>query len=122
MFAVTDSAGATAIATVTINVVPTATPERTVELDVQLSATTRKINKINQVWATAKVKVMEEGNQVADATVTGHWEEITTSPDAATTGKNGTVSFISEKLLQSTDQQTFTFVVDSVATWIPGNT
>lgn len=58
---------------------------------------------------------MEEGNQVADATVTGHWEEITTSPDAATTGKNGTVSFISEKLLQSTDQQTFTFVVDSVA-------
>ena len=122
VFAVTDSAGATAIATVTINVVPTATPERTVELDVQLSATTRKINKINQVWATAKVKVMEEGNQVADATVTGHWEEITTSPDAATTGKNGTVSFISEKLLQSTDQQTFTFVVDSVATWIPGNT
>lgn len=114
MFAVTDSAGATASATVTINVAPTATPERTVELDVQLSATTRKINKINQVWATAKVKVMEAGTQVADATVTGHWEEITTSPDAATTGKNGTVSFISEKLLQSTDQQTFTFVVDSV--------
>ncbi|OUL09479.1 hypothetical protein B0533_04760 [Sedimentibacter sp. SX930] len=113
-YEVTDSIGSTASATVTINVAPSGAPARTVALDVQMSATARKINKINQVWATAKVKVMESGTQVADATVTGHWEETTTSPDSGTTGKNGTVSFTSEKLIQSTEQQTFTFVVDSV--------
>ena len=89
-------------------------PERTVDLVVQMSATTRKINKINYVWATAKVKVMEAGAQVADATVIGHWEEATIGTDSGTTGKSGTVSFTSEKLIQSTEQQTFTFVVDSV--------
>ena len=72
-----------------------------------------KINKINYVWATAKVKVMEDGAQLADATVTGHWEEET-GPVSGTTGKSGTVSFTSVKLIQSTEQQTFTFVVDSV--------
>ena len=113
-YEVKDSAGATATATVTINVEPTATPARTVDVVVQMSATTRKINKINQVWATAKVKVMEAGAQVADATVTGHWEEATTGPNSGNTGKSGTVSFTSEKLIQSTEQQTFTFVVDSV--------
>ena len=114
-YEVTDSAGATASATVTINVTPPGTPERTVNLDVQMSATARKINKINHVWASAKVKVMEAGTQVADATVTGHWEEATTGTDSGTTGKSGTVSFNSEKLIQSTDQRTFIFVVDSVA-------
>jgi subtilisin family serine protease len=113
-YEVKDSAGATASATVTINVAPTGTTARTVDLDVQMSATTRKINKINYVWATAKVKVMEAGAQVADATVTGHWEEATTGTDSGSTGKSGTVSFTSEKLIQSTEQQTFTFVVDSV--------
>lgn len=112
-FEVTDSAGLTASATVTINVEPTAAPARTVDVVVQMSATTRKINKINQVWATAKVKVMEAGAQVADATVTGHWEEET-GPNSGNTGKSGTVSFISEKLIQSTEPQTFTFVVESV--------
>ena len=112
-YEVTDSAGSTASATVTINVEPTVTPTRTVDVVVQMSATTRKINKINYVWATAKVKVMEAGAQVADATVTGHWEEET-GPVSGTTGKSGTVSFTSEKLIQSTEQRTFTFVVDSV--------
>ena len=79
-YEVKDSKGATATATVTINVEPTVAPARTVDVVVQMSATTRKINKINQVWATAKVKVMEAGAQVADATVTGHWEEATTGP------------------------------------------
>ncbi|WP_106449561.1 S8 family peptidase [Trichococcus alkaliphilus] len=113
-YEVKDSAGSTASATVTINVAPTGTTARAVDLDVQMSATTRKINKINYVWATAKVKVMEAGVQVADATVTGHWEDATTSPDSGSTGKSGTVSFASEKLIQATEQQTFTFVVDSV--------
>ena len=113
-YEVKDSAGSKASATVTINVAPKVTPERTVDLDVQMSATTRKINKINYVWATAKVKVMEAGAQVADATVTGHWEEGTTGLNSGNTGKSGTVSFTSEKLIQSTEQQTFTFVVDSV--------
>lgn len=113
-YEVKDSAGATATGTVTINVAPTGTTARTVDLDVQMSATTRKINKINYVWATAKVKVMEAGVQVADATVTGHWEDATTSPDSGSTGKSGTVSFTSEKLVQSTEHQTFTFVVDRV--------
>ncbi|MGB9343690.1 S8 family serine peptidase [Trichococcus sp.] len=113
-YEVTDSAGSTANATVTINVEPTVTPTRTVDVVVQMSATTRKINKINYVWATAKVKVMEAGAQVADATVTGHWEEGTTGLNSGNTGKSGTVSFTSEKLIQSTEQQTFTFVVDSV--------
>ncbi|WP_319471173.1 S8 family serine peptidase [uncultured Trichococcus sp.] len=111
---VTDSAGSTATATVTINVEPTVVPTRTVDVVVQMSATTRKINKINYVWATAKVKVMEAGAHVADATVTGHWEDATTGPDFGSTGKSGTVSFTSEKLVQSTEQRTFTFVVDSV--------
>jgi len=109
-YEVKDSSGATATATLTINVAPT----RTVDLVVQMSATTRKISKINYVWATAKVKVMEAGAQVADATVTGHWEDAMTSLNSGNTGANGTVSFTSEKLIQSTDQQTFTFVVDSV--------
>ena len=74
-YEVKDSKGATATATMTINVAPTVAPARTVELDVQMTHTTRKISKINYVWATAKVKVMEAGTQVADATVTGHWEE-----------------------------------------------
>ena len=113
-YEVKDSKGATATATVTINVAPTAAPARTVRVVVQMSATTRKINKINQVWATAKVKVMEAGSQVADATVAGHWEEATIGPVSGTTGKSGTVSFTSEKLIQSAKQQTFTFVVDSV--------
>jgi subtilisin family serine protease len=113
-YEVKDSKDATATATVTINVEPTAAPARTVDVVVQMSATTRKINKINQVWATAKVKVMEAGAQVADATVIGHWEEATTGTDSGITGKSGTVSFASEKLIQSTDQRTFTFVVDSV--------
>lgn len=108
-YEVKDSAGSTATATVTINVAPA----RAVDLVVQLSATTRKIDKINYVWATAKVKVMEDGFQVADATVTGHWEEAT-GPDSGTTGANGTVSFASEKFIQSTEERTFTFVVDSV--------
>lgn len=112
-YEVTDSAGSTASATVTINVEPAVTPTRTVNVVVQMSATTRKINKINYVWATAKVKVMEDGAQLADATVTGHWEEET-GPVSGTTGKSGTVSFTSVKLIQSTEQQTFTFVVDSV--------
>jgi hypothetical protein len=56
---------------------------------------------------------MEDGFQVADATVTGHWEEAT-GPDSGTTGANGTVSFASEKFIQSTEERTFTFVVDSV--------
>ena len=112
-YEVTDSAGSKASATVTINVEPTVTPTRTVDVVVQMSATTRKINKINYVWATAKVKVMEAGAQVADATVTGHWEEAT-GPNSGNTGKSGTVSFTSEKLIQSTEQRTFTFVVDSV--------
>ena len=64
--------------------------------------------------ATAKVKVMQAGAQVADATVIGHWEEATTGLNYGNTGKSGTVSFTSEKLIQSTEQQTFTFVVDSV--------
>ena len=109
-YEVKDSAGATATEKVTINVTPT----RTVDLVVQMSATTRKISKINYVWATAKVKVMEAGAQVADATVTGHWEDASTSLNFGNTGANGTVSFTSEKLIQSTDRQTFTFVVDSV--------
>jgi hypothetical protein len=113
-YEVKDSAGATATATVTINVAPILAPTRTVDLVVQMSATTRKISKINYVWATAKVKVMEAGAQVADATVTGHWEDATTSLNSGNTGANGTVSFTSEKLIQSTDRQTFTFVVDSV--------
>jgi|GEM_PF-737309 len=113
-YEVKDSAGSTATATVTINVAPKVTPERTVDLDVQINATTRKINKINYVWATAKVKVMEAGAQVADATVIGHWEEATTGLNSGNTGKSGTVSFTSEKLIQSTEPQTFTFVVDSV--------
>ena len=113
-YEVKDSAGSTATATVTINVAPKVTPERTVDLDVQINATTRKINKINYVWATAKVKVMEAGAQVADATVIGHWEEATTGFNSGNIGKSGTVSFTSEKLIQSTEQQTFTFVVDSV--------
>jgi hypothetical protein len=115
-YEVKDNAGASATATVTvtINVAPPIAPARTVDLDVQMSATTRKINRINNVWATAKVKVMESGVPVADATVIGHWEETTTDPNSGTTGKSGTVSFTSEKLIQSTEQQTFTFVVDSV--------
>jgi len=108
-YEVKDSAGSTATATVTINVAPA----RTVDLVVQMSATTRKVDTINYVWATAKVKVMEDGFQVADATVTGHWEEAT-GPDSGTTGANGTVSFASEKFIQSTEERTFTFVVDSV--------
>lgn len=113
-YEVTDGAGSTATATVAVNVEPTVAPARTVDLVVQMSATTRKINKINYVWATAKVKVMEAGAQVADATVTGHWEDATTGLNYGNTGKSGTVSFTSEKLIQSTEQQTFTFVVDSV--------
>jgi subtilisin family serine protease len=113
-YEVKDNAGASATATVTINVAPTVAPERTVELAVQMSTTTRKINKINNIWATAKVKVMEAGAQVADASVTGHWEDVTTGLNFGNTGANGTVSFTSEKLIQSTEQQTFTFVVDSV--------
>lgn len=109
-----DSTGAEATATVSVNVEPAVSPARTVDLVVQMGATTRKINKINYVWATAKVKVMEAGGQVADATVTGHWEETITGPDSGSTGKSGTVSFTSEKLVQSTEQRTFTFVVDSV--------
>nr|WP_321293826.1 S8 family serine peptidase [uncultured Trichococcus sp.] len=109
-----DSTGAAATATVSVNVEPAVSPARTVDLVVQMGATTRKINKINYVWATAKVKVMEAGGQVADATVTGHWEETITGPDSGSTGKSGTVSFTSEKLVQSTEQRTFTFVVDSV--------
>lgn len=114
MYEVTDSAGSTATATVTVNVEPAVSPARTVDLVVQMSATSRKISKINLVWATAKVKVMEAGGQVADATVTGHWEETITGPDSGSTGKSGTVSFTSEKLVQSPEQRTFTFVVDSV--------
>ena len=113
-YEVKDSAGSKASATVTINVEPTVTPTRTVDVVVQMSATTRKINKINYVWATAKVKVMEAGAQVADATVIGHWEDATTGLNSGNTGKSGTVSFTSEKLIQSTEQQTFTFVVESV--------
>ena len=113
-YEVTDGAGSTATATVAVNVEPTVAPARTVDLVVQMSATTRKINKINYVWATAKVKVVEAGAQVADATVTGHWEDATTGLNYGNTGKSGTVSFTSEKLIQSTEQQTFTFVVDSV--------
>jgi hypothetical protein len=113
-YEVTDGAGPTATATVAVNVEPTVAPARTVDLVVQMSATTRKINKINYVWATAKVKVVEAGAQVADATVTGHWEDATTGLNYGNTGKSGTVSFTSEKLIQSTEQQTFTFVVDSV--------
>ncbi|WP_177208522.1 S8 family peptidase [Trichococcus pasteurii] len=113
-YEVKDSAGLTATATVTVNVAPTVTPTRTVDLVVEMSAVTRKINKINYAWATAKVKVMEAGAQVADATVTGHWEDATTGLNYGNTGKSGTVSFTSEKLIQSTEQQTFTFVVDSV--------
>ena len=113
-YEVKDSAGSTATATVTRNVAPKGTPERTVDLDVQINATTRKINKINYVWATAKVKVMEAGAQVADATVIGHWEDATTGLNYGNTGKSGTVSFTSEKLIQSTEPQTFTFVVESV--------
>lgn len=113
-YEVRDSAGSSASATVTINVAPTAAPARTVEVDVQMSATTRKINRINYVWATAKVKVMEAGSQVADAVVTGHWEEATTGLAAGNTGANGTVSFASEKLVKSSEQRTFIFVVDSV--------
>ncbi|WP_394700694.1 S8 family serine peptidase [uncultured Trichococcus sp.] len=109
-----DSTGAAATATVSVNVEPAVSPARTVDLVVQMGATTRKINKINYVWATAKVKVMEAGGQVADATVTGHWEKTITGPDSGSTGKSGTVSFTSEKLVQSTEQRTFTFVVDSV--------
>lgn len=112
-YEVTDGAGSTATATVAVNVEPTVAPARTVDLVVQLSATTRKINKINYVWATAKVKVMEAGAQVADATVTGHWEEGTIL-NSGNTGANGTVSFTSEKLVQSSELRTFTFVVDSV--------
>lgn len=112
-YEVTDGAGSTATATVAVNVEPTVAPARTVDLVVQLSATTRKINKINYVWATAKVKVMEAGAQVADATVTGHWEEGTIL-NSGNTGANGTVSFTSEKLVQSPELRTFTFVVDSV--------
>ncbi|WP_107995288.1 S8 family peptidase [Trichococcus paludicola] len=111
-YEVKDTAGATATGTVTINVAPAAA--RTVDVLVEMSATTRKINKINQVWTTAKVKVMEAGAQVADATVTGHWEEATSGLNSGNTGKSGTVSFTSEKVIQSTEQQTFTFVVDSV--------
>ena len=109
-----DSAGSTATATVTVNVEPAVSPARTVDLVVQMSATSRKISKINYVWATAKVKVMEAGAQVTDATVTGHWEETNTGPNSGSTGKSGTVSFKSEKLVQSPEQRTFTFVVDSV--------
>ncbi|MPM95161.1 hypothetical protein SDC9_142312 [bioreactor metagenome] len=112
-YEVKDSKGATATATVAVNVEPTVAPARTVDLVVQMSATTRKINKINYVWATAKVKVMEAGAQVADATVTGHWEEGTIL-NSGNTGANGTVSFTSEKLVQSSELRTFTFVVDSV--------
>ena len=112
-YEVTDGAGSTATATVAVNVEPTVAPARTVDLVVQMSATTRKINKINYVWATAKVKVMEAGAQVADATVTGHWEEGTIL-NSGNTGANGTVSFTSEKLVQSSELRTFTFVVDSV--------
>ncbi|PTQ84496.1 subtilisin family serine protease [Trichococcus patagoniensis] len=115
VYEVKDSAGATDTATVTINVAPPIAPARTVDLIVQMSATTRKINKINYVWATAKVKVMEAGAQVADATVTGHWEDATTSLNSGNAGANGTVSFTSEKLIQSTEQRMFTFVVDSVS-------
>lgn len=113
-YEVKDDAGASATATITVNVAPTEAPARTVDLVVQMSATTRKIDKINYVWATAKVKVMEAGAQVADATVTGHWEEATTDLNSGTTGANGTASFASEKLIQSTEERTFTFVVDSV--------
>lgn len=113
-YEVKDSAGSTATSTVTVNVAPTVVPTRTVDLVVQMSATTRKISKINYVWATANVKVMEAGAQLADATVTGHWEEATTGLNSGNTGKSGTVSFTSEKLIQSTEPQTFTFVVDSV--------
>ncbi len=113
-YEVKDSAGSTASATVTINVAPTVVPTRTVDLVVQMSASTRKISKINYVWATAKVNVMESGAPVADATVTGHWEDAPTGLNSGTTGKSGTVSFTSEKLIQSTEQRTFTFVVDSV--------
>jgi subtilisin family serine protease len=113
-YEVKDSAGATATATVNINVTSTVVPTRNVDLVVQMSATTRKISKINYVWATAKVKVMESGAPVADATVTGHWEDATTGINSGKTGKTGTVSFTSEKLIQSTGQRTFIFVVDSV--------
>jgi hypothetical protein len=109
-YEVKDSAGSTATATVTINVAPA----RTVDLVVQMSATTRKIDTINYVWATAKVKVMEDGAQVADATVTGHWEEATTDSNSGTTGANGAASFASEKIIQLDEERTFTFVVDSV--------
>ncbi|CZQ82541.1 S8 family peptidase [Trichococcus collinsii] len=111
-YEVKDSAGGAATGIVTINVAPAAT--RTVDVVVEMSATTRKINKINQIWTTAKVKVMEAGSQVADATVTGHWEEATSGLNSGNTGKSGTVSFTSEKVIQSIEQQTFTFVVDSV--------
>ena len=113
-YEVKDSAGSTATATVTINVAPTDAAARTVDLVVQMSATTRKISKINYVWATAKVKVMEDGAQVADATVTGHWEEATTDSNSGTTGANGAASFASEKIIQLDEERTFTFVVDSV--------
>jgi subtilisin len=65
---------------------------------------------------TATVIIIDaNGQPVAGATVSGHWEGATGDIDSGTTNTAGTVALISDEVRNPKSETAFTFVVDNVA-------
>jgi len=65
--------------------------------------------------AIATVTIVDANSvPVKDATVYGHWENVTTDSDSGTTDASGQVSLESESVKNPPSGTTFTFVVDDI--------
>ena len=66
-------------------------------------------------YASARVTIFDAyGNPVAEAIVSGHWEDATSDSDSRTTRSNGQVTLRSNRLRYPPSGTTYTFVVDNV--------
>jgi len=90
-------------------------PTNTLHVDnITMSTDNRSAGPKNTfVWAVAAVTIVDNSNiSVGGATVSGHWNELTSDTDSGTTGSNGEVALKSDSVKNA--EGTFTFTVDGV--------
>lgn len=96
------------IATVTINVTEVS-PVPLLDVSISMTIKERKAGKNFFVTAVAEVNTGLPG-----ATVTGHWEDITSDLDSGITAADGSVFLQSDQIKWTTGSVTFTFVIDEI--------
>ncbi|MBC2762106.1 MAG: PKD domain-containing protein, partial [ANME-2 cluster archaeon] len=107
---VTDEDGATDTSTTTATITEATSLEMHVH-SINMSTKTR--GKKTKAIATATVTILDAyNNKVVGATVSGHWDGLTSDSDVRITDINGAVSLKSNKVKRASG--TFTFIVDDV--------